>query len=168
MTPIYNSSCGRDNAVIATNPNNDDIQHPVSFRNITLVNVSNSSLVFIHRTNPLKVNPSDCGDMDCDGRKKALLTDEDGSFLGYPGTVFSEAEYDWGSQQKGVGDFRIPRELLTAPDGSWIDPKNIYSEPGIVRDNETCVYEIEWQAWRCLGGQHQMLVIESMDKDTGN
>ena len=29
-----------------------------------------------------KVNPSDCVDMDCDGLKKGLVVDEDGTFLG--------------------------------------------------------------------------------------
>ena len=28
-----------------------------------------------------KVNPSDCVDMDCDGHKKMLVEDMDGSFL---------------------------------------------------------------------------------------
>lgn len=35
-------------------------------------------------------------DMDCDGLKKALLTDTDGTLLGQPSTVFSQAEYLWG------------------------------------------------------------------------
>lgn len=35
-------------------------------------------------------------DMDCDGLKKSLLTDTDGSLFGAPGSVFSEAEYNWG------------------------------------------------------------------------
>jgi hypothetical protein len=35
--------------------------------------------------------------MDCDGLKKSLLTDTDGSFFGQPSTVFSEAEYLWGN-----------------------------------------------------------------------
>ena len=48
--------------------------------------------------------------MDCDGLKKALLTDLDGSFLGSPGTVIAQSEYQWGSQQRGLGEFRVPKE----------------------------------------------------------
>ena len=36
-------------------------------------------------------------DMDCDGLKKNLLIDTDGSLFGLPSTVFSEAEYLWGN-----------------------------------------------------------------------
>jgi hypothetical protein len=34
--------------------------------------------------------------MDCDGLKKALLIDTDGSFFGQAATVFSQSEYLWG------------------------------------------------------------------------
>jgi hypothetical protein len=36
-------------------------------------------------------------DMDCDGLKKDLITDLDGTLLGLPGSVFSQAEYLWGN-----------------------------------------------------------------------
>jgi hypothetical protein len=35
--------------------------------------------------------------MDCDGLKKDLFTDTDGSFFGLPSSVFSQAEYLWGN-----------------------------------------------------------------------
>jgi hypothetical protein len=35
--------------------------------------------------------------MDCDGLKKDLLTDLDGSLFGVPASIFSQAEYDWGN-----------------------------------------------------------------------
>jgi hypothetical protein len=35
--------------------------------------------------------------MDCDGLKKDLITDLDGTLLGLPGSVFSQAEYLWGN-----------------------------------------------------------------------
>ena len=37
---------------------------------------------------------------------------------------------------------------------------------GIIR-NDKCVNITKWQAYRCYGLQHEMLVIESMDGDTG-
>jgi hypothetical protein len=50
--------------------------------------------------------------MDCDGLKKNLLTDVDGSFLnGLSGSsVISQSEFGWGEQARGLGDFRIPKE----------------------------------------------------------
>ena len=56
---------------------------------------------------------------------------------------------------------------MTALNGSWINPKLIYDFPGITRDPKLCSYEQEWQAHRCQGLGHRMLVIESMDTDTG-
>jgi hypothetical protein len=37
--------------------------------------------------------------MDCDGLKKDLITDLDGSLFGHPASAFSQAEYDWGNLQ---------------------------------------------------------------------
>jgi len=66
--------------------------------------------------------------MDCDGLKKELLTDLDGSFLsGTPGsTVIAQSEYQWGSQSRGLGDFRIPKEAISFPNGSYISPNTLY------------------------------------------
>ena len=133
--------CGRSqDVIISSNPYNDDAQHPVVFENINLFNVSEDSKVFLFPPNLDKINRNDCGDMDCDGLKKNLLTDLDGSFLGDPGTITSISEYGWGEPDRGVGDFRIPYEMQMAPNGSWIDPATIYDTPGIVRDNNLCYY----------------------------
>ena len=104
--------------------------------------------------------------MDCDGHKKNLLTDLDGSLLGSPGNVISQSEYEWGSQQRGLGDFRIPKEALAAPNGSMLNPSMIYTYPGIVRDQNLCSYKSDWQAYECHGLVYKMLIIESMDNDT--
>ena len=67
------------------------------------------------------VNPSDCVDMVCDAKRKSLLRDMDGSFLGNSGSVIPEAEYEWnGNSQFGIGDYRIPKVMLTFPNGSRI------------------------------------------------
>ncbi|CAF5015148.1 unnamed protein product, partial [Rotaria magnacalcarata] len=57
-------------------------------------NTSSGNLVFNGRPNLGAVNPSDCVDMDCDGLKKSLLIDIDGTFFGQPSTAFSQAEYN--------------------------------------------------------------------------
>ena len=67
------------------------------------------------------MNPSDCVDMDCDAMKKAMIRDQDGSLLGSFGTVIPQSEFEWdGDPRRGLGDYRIPKMMLTRPDGSRI------------------------------------------------
>jgi parallel beta-helix repeat protein len=165
----FNTSCGNQYSAITTSRDNDDGQHPITLSNIKLVNVASSSKVWFSRPNLDTINPSDCVDMDCDGLKKNLITDVDGSFLGSPGAIISQSEFEWGSQQRGLGDFRIPKEMLSYPNGSMIRPSSVYSHPGIVRgiNNESlCTYQASWQAYECHGLEYRMLIIESMDHDT--
>ena len=157
---------GQRDYAISSNEKNDDGQHPMDLSNIQLHDVDNSSKVWIHRPNINKINPSDCVDMDCDGLKKNLLTDKDGSFLGQTGTVISQSEFEWGSQRRGLGDFRIPKEALAAPNGSMLPISEVYSHLGIVRDEDKCSFITEWQAYQCFNLEHKVLTIESMDHDT--
>ena len=69
--------------------------------------------------------------MDCDGHKKAILDDMDGSFLGKVGTVIPESEFEWdGDRRRGLGDYRIPKTMLTRLDGSRIPKKDIAPHNG--------------------------------------
>ena len=78
-----------------------------------------------------KVNPADCVDMDCDAKKKSLLRDEDGTFLGAVGTVVPHAEFEWdGDSRHGVGDYRIPKVMLTYLNGSRIPVSQIAPRKG--------------------------------------
>ncbi len=73
-----------------------------------------------------KVNPSDCVDMDCDAKKKTILKDLDGSFLGAVGAVVPQSEYEWnGNPRHGLGDYRIPKVMLTHLNGSRIPVNQI-------------------------------------------
>jgi hypothetical protein len=57
------------------------------------------------------INPSDCVDMDCDGRRQVLITDIDGSFTGNAGnTIIPKAEYQWGGDPRyGLGmNLKVP------------------------------------------------------------
>lgn len=94
--------------------------------------------------------------MDCDGLKKGLLIDMDGSLFGQPSTIFSQSEYLWNDQSHGVGDFRIPRTVL----------QNNTPFRGILRAS-TCRYESSWQMYRCSNiTDYRMLIIENMDDDS--
>ena len=68
-----------------------------------------------------KINPADCVDMDCDGLKKAILVDEDGSLLGQPATIVPQSEFEWDTNAaRGLGDYRIPVAMLTTTSGNRI------------------------------------------------
>ena len=81
------------------------------------------------------INPSDCVDMDCDARRKMVITDVDGSFIGVntttPTTAISESEYGWDSEPVwGLGDSKIPNTMLTNSDGSRINVTKNYPYKG--------------------------------------
>ena len=77
------------------------------------------------------MNPSDCVDMDCDGQKKAMIRDLDGTLLGSVGTVIAQSEFEWdGDSRRGLGDYRIPKVMLTNPDGSRILADDIAPNKG--------------------------------------
>lgn len=69
--------------------------------------------------------------MDCDAKKKSMIKDMDGSFLGAVGTVIPFSEYQWnGDPRHGVGDYRIPIVMLTYLNGSRIPVANIAPNKG--------------------------------------
>lgn len=69
--------------------------------------------------------------MDCDGMKKAMIRDLDGSMLGEAGTVIPDSAFEWdGDPRRGLGDYRIPRTMLTNPDGSRIPADQLAPNKG--------------------------------------
>ncbi|XP_045037491.2 fibrocystin-L [Desmodus rotundus] len=161
-----NVCSGETNVIFITNPLNEDLQHPIHVKNIQLVDTTEQSKIFIHRPDIRKVNPSDCVDMVCDAKRKSFLRDVDGSFLGKSGSVIPQSEYEWdGNSQLGTGDYRIPKAMLTFPNGSRIPVTEKAPYKGIIRDS-TCKYIPEWQSYRCFGMEYAMMVIESLDSDT--
>ncbi|XP_045717230.1 fibrocystin-L [Phyllostomus hastatus] len=161
-----NVCSGETNVVFITNPLNEDLQHPIHVKNMHLADTTEQSKIFIHRPDIRKVNPSDCVDMVCDAKRKSFLRDMDGSFLGNSGSVIPQSEYEWdGNSQLGIGDYRIPKAMLTFPNGSRIPVTEKAPYKGIVRDS-TCKYIPEWQSYRCFGMEYAMMVVESLDSDT--
>ncbi|XP_021343370.1 fibrocystin-L-like [Mizuhopecten yessoensis] len=162
----FNTVCGIKDIMITTNKANDDGQHPVITKRIIVYQSDNHNFFFIDRPNIEKINPSDCVDMDCDGLKKALIKDQDGSFLGTKGAVISQSEWEWnGDSRRGLGDYKIPREMLTTLEGIRVNVSSIAPHKGIVR-NDQCQYRTAWQAYECHDLDYHMLIIESMDPDT--
>lgn len=69
--------------------------------------------------------------MDCDAKKKTMLKDLDGSILGTVGSVISQSEYEWdGNPRRGLGDYRIPKVMLSFPNGSSIPVEQIAPHKG--------------------------------------
>ncbi|XP_018426208.1 PREDICTED: fibrocystin-L [Nanorana parkeri] len=163
----YKSVCsGESNVMFITNPENEDLQHPIEVSRLTLVDSAENQKVYIHRPDVSKANPSDCVDMDCDAKKKSLLKDLDGSFLGKIGAVVPQSEYQWdGDKSHGLGDYRIPKVMLTRLNGGRIPVSEVAPYKGIIRDG-TCVYMAAWESYKCFGLNYEMLVIESLDVDT--
>ncbi|XP_061597205.1 fibrocystin-L-like isoform X1 [Cololabis saira] len=160
-----NVCSGETNFAFITNPLNEDLQHPVQVSGIKMVDSSEGNEVFIHRPDLGKVNPADCVDMDCDAKKKTLLRDLDGTFLGAVGAVVPQSEYEWGGDpRRGLGDYRIPGIMLTALNGSRIPVEQVAPHKGVVREN--CTYVESWQGYRCFGLNYRMVAIESLDSDT--
>ncbi|XP_039978517.1 PKHD1 like 1, tandem duplicate 1 [Xiphias gladius] len=153
------------NVMFITNPMNEDLQHPVHVSGIEMIDSTENAKVFVHRPDLGKVNPADCVDMDCDAKKKSLLKDLDGSFLGAVGAVVPQSEYEWGGDpRRGLGDYRIPKVMLTFPNGSRIPVNQIAPHKGVIRKD--CMYMSSWQSYKCFGLNYRMLVIESLDSDT--
>ncbi|XP_054620387.1 fibrocystin-L-like isoform X2 [Dunckerocampus dactyliophorus] len=160
-----NVCSGESNVMFLTNPLNEDLQHPVQVWGLKIIDSTKEAKVFIHRADLGKVNPADCVDMDCDGKKKSFLKDLDGSFLGSVGAVIPQSEFEWGGDpRRGLGDYRIPKVMLTFHNGSRIPVEQIAPHKGVIREN--CTYVSTWQSYKCFGLNYRMLVIESLDADT--
>lgn len=69
--------------------------------------------------------------MECDAKKKTMLKDVDGSFLGAVGAVVPQSEYEWdGDPRRGLGDYRIPSVMVSYPNGSRIPVEQIAPNKG--------------------------------------
>ncbi len=179
----FHSRCGgKLDTVLMTHPGSDDANHPIHLSNINFVSddrfgsvsVNPDSKLFIRMPNLGNVNPSDCVDMDCDGFKQMLIKDIGGTFTetGSDRSLVTFAEFEWdGDMRRGVGDFRIPKTMLTRPDGSRIPTDEIYPRQGIPRSStfngdESCSFNAAWNMYVCEDIEHVMLVMESLDPDT--
>ncbi|XP_035687262.1 fibrocystin-L-like [Branchiostoma floridae] len=162
----FKQSCKGQDVVWMTNPGQEDAIHPTKISGTTLHDVEDLNKVFFDRPSLGKIHPADCVDMECDGKKNAIFDDEDGTFLGSVGTVIPEAEFEWdGDPRRGLGDYRIPKMMLTDLEGHRLDINQVAPNKGIVRD-DSCTYKSYWQAWECHDIDYEMLIIESMDADT--
>ena len=165
----FNTTCGSTERVLMTHPGSDDCQHPVYLEDIKFQCVNEKTKFFQHTPKRGLINPSDCVDMDCDGFKKILIRDQDGSFSGSSGlhTMISKSEIGWGIRfpDRGVSDLRIPRTMVANIDGTKKNITEIFPNKGIYRGT-TCDWKSDWNSYSCRGIDHLMMVMESLDADT--
>ena len=121
------------------------------------------------------------------------IIDVDGSFTGTAMTTMmaqSEFHYErWVSQpphyyqgaanvpnhedfsvsnpQRGIGDFRIPKTMVTALNGDRIPYGTYAPRVGSLRDFGTCAWEAKENGYKCAGGKkYATLMFESFDHDS--
>ena len=165
----FNQKCGKfRDVVIRTNPKTDDMNFPIKMSNINIMDVDEPSKLFLNRPLASKINPADCTDFDCDGMKKALIWDTDGSFKGSAGSIVPDSAYEWdGSPARGLGYYRVPKPMVTELNGTRIPYAAKMPNTGIYRGADgQCTWNDDWTAYSCTGINHRLLIIESMDRDS--
>ena len=179
----FDGKCGNTDTVLKANRFMVDYSHPTYFKEgneyiRSGINAPEGSaqITQFHRPKTSFVNIADCVDLHCDGHKKQLIVDEIGDLIGYKGSIFSESEYKWEGvtrnghtyvdTQPGLGDYRIPRGMLTTLDGKRIRVEDYAPEKGVIRD-ENCVYDPKIPAWFCKEDTltHFMMNYQFMDVD---
>ena len=134
MSSVFRIFQDYKDLVIRTNTLSDDVNWPIQMKQITMLDVDESSKLMINRPLAGKVNPADCTDFDCDGMKKALLWDLDGSFKGSPGSIIPDSAFEWdGSPARGLGYYRVPKPMVTRLNGSRIPYPEKMPNTGIYR-----------------------------------
>ena len=164
----FNTRCSDyKDLVIRTNTLSDDVNWPIEMRQISLLDVDEASKLLINRPLAGKINPADCTDFDCDGMKKALLWDLDGSFKGSAGSIIPDSAFEWdGSPARGLGYYRVPKPMVTMLNGSRIPYVEKMPNTGIYRGEDQCTWNQDWRAFTCTGINHRIMIIESMDRDS--
>lgn len=180
----FASKCNDQDRVITSNNKNRDYIHQLKFvSGNTFSNVLETNKVKFYRPRVDLVNIAECGDMFCDAHKKVMITDNEGSFFGEPGTLLPESEYEWDGIRKkqpdgstityadnmdGIGNFRIPNPMQTTVSGQKIPMNEVYTTAGIYRD-ASCVWKYTIPAWWCPKGPSDLayadLFYESLDED---
>jgi len=164
----FGTSCGAEDIVFRTNPGDDDMNWPINATNIKYRSVEQTNKIYIDEPIASKISPADCTDFDCDGLKKAMIMDTDGSVVGdsSPGTIIPDSAFEWdGNPARGLGYYRVPKPMITTLSGDKIAYEDKMPNTGIYRDS-TCTYNDVWRAYKCSGIQHRIMIIESMDRDT--
>ncbi|XP_053372850.1 fibrocystin-L-like [Mercenaria mercenaria] len=155
----YSMTDCNGNFAITTNIENSNGHAPINSEDITVYDVEHSNKIILQRAD--NERGDHCVRLNCDAFKYVVFRDLDGSFLGHTGSVVPESEYG------RIDECRIPREMMTMPNGTMIPFKQLVREQGIVR-NDNCIYQTTWQAYECFSGlNYKFISIQSVDQDAG-
>ncbi|KAI3389747.1 hypothetical protein SNEBB_006210 [Seison nebaliae] len=149
---------------ISTAGQNDDSAMPIYLSRMIWERVHRQ--LYNGRPNIRKINPSDCVDMECDGLKKVLIVDLDGTSFGSVGaTAFSISEMAYNKNpRRGLGDYRLPAGMVTDRDGAKIPIDEIVHHHGIVR-NDNCELLEKSNMYLCHNYTYGQLVMTNNDFD---
>jgi len=164
----FGENCGQRDLVFRTNFGADDVNWPINATDIKYVDVPAENIIYMDEPLLGKINPADCTDFDCDGMKKAIIYDNDGSVAGdgNSGTIIPDSAFEWdGNPARGLGYYRVPKPMITTLDGQKIAYEDKMPNTGIYRD-DSCAWNSDWRAYKCQGINHRLMIIESMDRDT--
>nr|ACD54600.1 fibrocystin-like protein [Adineta vaga] len=163
---FFNNVCNRHDTAIQVSQSNADVQFPITTSSIFRYNVSNSNILFNGKPDLKYVQPQFCNGMDCDGQKKNVVKDIDGTLLDKSSSATSQSEIIWNNRDHGIGDWRIPPAARTDLFGREFNISEKYPYRGISRSG-SCAFKPAWQMYMCdYMTNYYMLIIESMDDDT--
>ncbi|CAG5089689.1 Oidioi.mRNA.OKI2018_I69.PAR.g12308.t1.cds [Oikopleura dioica] len=186
----FGEKCGRDFYGIGTSSRWSEHQHMMELQFVTFDGPSTHRYQF-SRPNLGWISIADCVDMDCDGLKRSMLVDLTGDFLGMPSTyIMAQSEYhyekwveesphyyqgtsdlegneDWpqSDERRGLGDFRIPKTMVTTLDGHRIPFPEYAPLKGTIR-NDQCTWNPDADGYECPMGNFAQLGFESFDHDS--
>ena len=148
----FDNVCGVDHFAISNLPKQHDHHIETRTEGISFVGTSDNNNLFLYEPEVGWINPSDCVDMDCDGPKKAMIVDVDGSFSGI----------------RGLGNFRIPAVMVTDINGDAIDIDSWAPNKGVKGTHTgACVHDVFKHYYKCDDTvQYAQVLYESMDVDT--
>merc|ERR1719282_1405874 len=164
----FGENCGARDVVLRTNFGSDDVNWPINVTDVKFLDAPLKYRIYVDEPLLGKINPSDCTDMDCDGFKKLIIYDNDGSFTedDKSGTIIPDSAFEWdGNPMRGLGYYRVPKPMYTTVDGAKIAWEDKMPNLGMYRD-DTCEWNNDWRAFKCQNINHRFVIIESMDRDT--
>ena len=168
----YGSQCGAEHFAISNLPKQHDHHVQTDIDTVTFTNVADSNKLFLFEPQLEWINPSECVDMDCDGPKKAMVLDVDGSFsqTGQQHTYMGVSELDYGiNGPRGLGNWRIPAVMIVNLDGSNKDPDVWAPNKGVFGTNN-CAHDADNHYYKCNNVannvEYAQVLYESMDIDT--
>ena len=132
--------------------------------------VEDASRYILQPPEPSYIGDGGCAQIDCDGRRNALIVDEDGSLLGSPGTAIAQNEVRWDAPLSYVDPMGfqtaaelVPQSLRIGEDGTPLEPSEYYHTPGLWGNNgSSCTWSDAHGAHECMGGLHRQLIVEDL------